>query len=233
LLQVNKTTPGSNPRLNLKIKEHHKMNELQTYEAESREIIANMPGAEIAVTDQASYEAAGEILREIASRKKEIKDKFAEPKKAAAASHKAICNLENELLAKVSEHENSIRQKMAAYWQAEQQRIAAEQERKRKEAEEMARLAMAAESSGDTETAAEAIAVAAMTEASVTVAPKAAGVSMRKVWRAKVIDIDKVPREYMTVDQASLDAVAKATKGKIKIPGVEFVEEISATVRAK
>ena len=172
-------------------------------------------------------------MREIASRKKAIRDKFAEPKKTAAAAHKAICNLENELLAKVSVLENEIRQKMTVYWQTEQKRIAAEQERKRKEAEEMARIAAEAEAAGDTETAAEAVAIAAVTEATVTEAPKAAGVSMREVWRAKVVDPNKVPREYMIVNQNALDALAKATKGSINIPGVEFVKEVVSSVRAK
>lgn len=209
------------------------MNELKNYEQESREIIANMPGAEITVTDQASYEAAGEILREIAARKKAIKDKFAEPKKTAAAAHKAICNLENELLANVTARESEIRQKMTVFWQAEQQRIAAEQERKRKEAEEMARIAMEAEASGDTETAAEAVAIAAVTEASVTEAPKAAGVSMREVWEAVVTDKSKVPLEYMEVNMSALNAVARATKGQIKIPGISFEKRCSAVVKSK
>lgn len=210
------------------------MNEPQkSYEVEARNELAKMPGAEIAVIDPQSYEQAGEILRNIATVKKEIKALFAEPKKKAAEAHKAICAAENEVLAKVTARENEIRQKMSVYWQAEQKRIAAEQERKRKEAEEMARIAAEAEAAGDEETAAEAVAIAAVTEATVTEAPKAAGVSMREVWRAKVVDPDKVPREYMIVNQSALDALAKATKGSINIPGVEFVKDIVSSVRAK
>lgn len=210
------------------------MNENPTnYEVEARNELAKMPGAEIVVTDQQSYEAAAEILRGIATVKKEIKAKFADPKKKAAEAHKAICNLENELLAKVTDRENEIRAKMTAYWQAEQKRIAAEQERKRKEAEELARIAAEAEAQGDEETAAEAVAVAAMTEATVTTAPKAAGVSMRETWVAKVTDKSKVPLEYMEVNISALNAVAKATKGKLNIPGVEFVKEVISSVRAK
>lgn len=209
------------------------MNEITNYEAESREIIATLPGAEIIVTNQQSYEVAGEILREIASRKKEIKDKFAEPKKTAAAAHKAICNLENELLAKVSVLESEIRQKMTVYRQAEQKRIAAEAERKRKEAEEMARIAAEAEAQGDEETAAEAVAIAAVTEATVTEAPKAAGISYRDVWEAEVTDKSKVPLEYMEVNMSALNAVARATKGTINIPGVKFVKKTVSSVRAK
>ncbi len=204
-----------------------------TFEVEAQNELAKMPGAEITVTDQQSYEAAGEILRNIATVKKNIKAHFAEPKKKAAEAHKAICALENNLLSQVADRETEIRQKMTVYWQAEQKRIAAEEERKRKEAEEMAKLAQEAEAAGDTETAVEAVAMAAVTQATVTEAPKAAGISFREVWRAKVIDPDKVPREYLIVNQSALDAVAKATRGSIKIAGVEFVKETISSVRAK
>ena len=203
------------------------------YELEARNELAKMPGAEITVTDQASYEAAGEILRNIATVKKEIKAKFADPKKKAAEAHKSICALENELLAKVTMRENEIRQKMTVYYEAEQRRIAAEAERKRKEAEEMARLAMEAEEQGDTETAAEAIAIAALEESTVTVAPKAAGVSMREVWEAVVTDKSKVPLEYMEVNLSALNSIARATKGTLNIPGVQFVKKTVSSVRSR
>lgn len=210
------------------------MNENPTnYELEARNELAKMPGAEITVTDQASYEAAGEILRNIAKVKKAIKEKFADPKKKAQEAHKAICNLENEMLQQVTWRENEIRQKMTVFYEAEQKRIAAEAERKRKEAEEMARLAMEAEETGDTETAMEAVAVAANIESNVTYTPKASGVSMREVWEAVVTDKSKVPLEYMEVNLSALNAVARATKGTLQIPGVKFEKRIVTSVRAK
>lgn len=205
----------------------------KNYETEARNELAKMPGAEIIVYDQPSYEAAGEILREIATVKKGIKAKFAEPKKAAADAHKAICALENEFLAKVTERENEIRQKMSAFYEAEQKRIAAEQERKRLEAEKQMQIAAEAEAAGDTEKAEIAVALAAMEESTVTVAPKAAGISMREVWSAEIVDITKVPREYLIPDMAALNALAKAMKRESTIPGVKFVKSLSSSVRAK
>lgn len=61
---------------------------------------------------------------------------------------------------------------------------------------------------------------------------KVAGISNTSKWVAKVVDISKVPRKYMLVDQKTLDAIAKASKDLIKIPGVEFVEEKNMSVRA-
>lgn len=203
------------------------------YEMEARNELAKMPGAEITVTDQQTYEAAGEILRNIATVKRAIKEKFADPKKKAAEAHKAICNLENEMLSQVTMRENEIRQKMTAYWQAEQARIAAEEARRREEAEKLAALAQEAEAAGETEMAMEAVAEAAIQEATVTYTPKAAGVSMREVWEAVVTDKSKVPLEYMEVNLPALNAVARATKGTLNIPGVQFVKKTVSSVRAK
>lgn len=211
------------------------MNEKTTtnYELEARNELAKMPGAEIAITNQQSYEAAGELLRNIAAVKKAIKAKFEEPKKKAAEAHKAICNIENEMLQQVTWREQEIRQKMTAYSEAEQRRIAAEAERKRKEAEEKAKFAMEAEAAGETEMAQEATIMAALEQSSVTVAPKAAGISMREVWEAVVTDKSKVPLEYMEVNLSALNSIARATKGTLNIPGIQFVKKNVLSVRAK
>lgn len=210
------------------------MNEITTInEQEIRQELATMPGAEIIIKDEETYQLAGDYLREIATVKKNIKARFADPKKKAAEAHKAICNLENEMLLQVTIRENEIRQKMTAYYEAEQRRIAAEAERKRKEAEAVAQLAMEAEAAGETEMAQEATVMAALEQSSVTVAPKAAGIAMREVWEAVVTDKSKVPLEYMEVNMSALNAIAKATKGTLAIPGVQFMKKTVSSVRAK
>jgi chromosome segregation ATPase len=52
--------------------------------------------------------------------------------------------------------------------------------------------------------------------------PKAAGVRRVQVWHARVVDAALVPREYLIINESALDKVAKATKGAIRIPGVEI-----------
>ena len=56
---------------------------------------------------------------------------------------------------------------------------------------------------------------------------------MRAVWKAVVTDPDKVPRDYLIVNQSALDALAKATKGSITIPGVRFEKTFVNSTRAK
>lgn len=184
-------------------------------------------GNQIAVIDQQTYEAAGKFLLDIKATAKRVKDFFADMKAQAAAAHKAICNKENEHLKPLEEAERQLKSKMVNYYNAEQLRIRAEEDRKRKEAEEMAALAIQAEQSGDTEFAAEAMATAAIQAATVTLTPKATGCSYRKVWRHRVTDIQAVPREYMIVNDAALSALAKAFKDSpaTTIPGVEFYSE--------
>jgi len=63
------------------------------------------------------------------------------------------------------------------------------------------------------------------------VAPKVAGVSVRKTWKARVVDQTKVPREFMSVNEKALDAYAKATCGKMPVGGVEFYQQESMAVR--
>jgi len=55
--------------------------------------------------------------------------------------------------------------------------------------------------------------------------PQVKGMSVRRVWKARVVDESQVPREYLVVDQSKLDAVMKATKGSMKIPGVVAYED--------
>lgn len=58
------------------------------------------------------------------------------------------------------------------------------------------------------------------------IAPKAKGQSgIRKKWKARVVDPNAVPREYMTVNQALLDTLAVQTSGEAKVAGVEFYED--------
>ena len=52
--------------------------------------------------------------------------------------------------------------------------------------------------------------------------PKISGISTRKVWKHRVADARKVPRDYLVVNEKMLADFAKATKGAIPVEGVEF-----------
>ena len=199
---------------------------------ELSEEVTRITRTEIAVIDQETFALANGQISRLQAMKKRVTDFFAEPKKKAAEAHKSICAMEKQMLAPVETRITALRIATQNWYAAEQARIAAEEERRRKEAEEMAKLAAEAEEQGDTDTAAEAVMEAALAEAKVTVMPKCAGTAMRELWKAVVTDPDKVPREYLIVNQSALDALAKATKGSITIPGVRFEKTYVNSTRA-
>jgi hypothetical protein len=203
------------------------------HQEEMQAEVTNVVSVEISVVDQESYEKANQQIAHLQAVRKNVVNFFADQKKLTAAAHKAVCNSEKQMLDPVDTKIAALKGETTRWYTAEQARIAAEAERKRREAEELAKLAEEAEATGDVETAQEAVVEAAMAEANVTVMPKVSGTTMREVWKAEITDINAVPREYMMVNQAALDSVAKATKGTLNIPGVRFVKTYVNATRAK
>jgi len=54
---------------------------------------------------------------------------------------------------------------------------------------------------------------------------KPKGISYKEQWRFRIVDKDKLPREYMVPNELMLRKLAVATKGKIPVAGVEFYSE--------
>lgn len=54
---------------------------------------------------------------------------------------------------------------------------------------------------------------------------KIKGITNKTVWRYKVTDIKKVPRDYLVENEKMLSGMATATKGSLKIEGIEFYPE--------
>ena len=188
--------------------------------------------SEIEVVDQPSFALANGLISRLQAQKKKVVEFFADPKKKAADAHKAIVNAEKAMLMPVDTRINALKCATTRWYEAEQQRIAAEEEKARKEAEEMAKLAAEAEESGDSEMAQEAIIAATLAQATVTVMPKSKGTAMRELWSAVVVDPSLVPREYLIVNQKALDALARATKGSVTIPGVKFEKTFVNSTRS-
>ena len=109
---------------------------------------------------------------------------------------------------------------------------AIEDERARKEQERLRKRAEKLKSPERTE--------ALLDEAEAIFAPsitmvepeKPEGVSARTIWKAKVVDLEKVPRIWMMVNQKALDSYAQGTKGAAKVDGVEFYSEKILSVRS-
>jgi hypothetical protein len=62
---------------------------------------------------------------------------------------------------------------------------------------------------------------------------ESATVSGRDNWKARVLDFKALPDEYKLPNEQMLNAKARTTKGQAQVPGVEFFNDRSVTVRTK
>lgn len=189
--------------------------------------------AAMVVTNAEQYAVASEFLKTIKGAQKKVVDFFAPMKQKAHEAHKAITQQESATLKPLQDAETSLKRNLLTFYN-EQERIRIEAQRKlQAEADEAARkererLEREASKLKTPELKAERLEQAASVIAPVvsvaSVAPVVSGQSIRKTWTAKVVNLELVPREWLVVNEKALDAFAKATKGAVKVAGVEFVE---------
>lgn len=55
--------------------------------------------------------------------------------------------------------------------------------------------------------------------------PKVSGISIREVWKFEVNDINKVPREYLMVDETKVRGVVNSLKADAKIEGIRVYQD--------
>ena len=127
------------------------------------------------------------------------------------------------------EIEEAARRKAEEARRAAEAASAAERAKLLKEAEAAERRAAAAQAKAEVQ-AETAAAVVAPTVQIAQAAPKEKGESTRGIWRARVVNAQEVPREWLIVDEKALASFAKATKGAKQIPGVQFYEDKSLSV---
>jgi len=219
------------------------MNELTESTQRDWAALAVQQSKEFTVTDQQTYANAAELCKDIKGRINQITDYWKPLKEAAAKQHKDICAKEKELLAPFSSAETDLKGKMAAYQRQkmEEERIQREEAEhfKREEAERLMKLAEEAEKEGMSEHAEYLVEEAAKAETMYIPEikqEKTAGTSAIRVWKARITNDSLVPITVMgamlrPVDMSALDKFAKASKGNMAIPGVEFYEDVQMRIR--
>lgn len=198
----------------------------------------------LTVASQEDYEKGAAYLSGIKTRMKQVADYWKDKKQAAAAAHKALVNAEKQMLKPLEEAEAIIKKAMLDYQRAvEKAQREAEAEARRRQEEEAQRLleqAVQAEEKGDAQAAAINMAMAEMVSempaAPAVEKPTAQGTSIRKTWKARVVDEKLVPAyfngmELRSINMATLNSLARTTKGTMQIPGVEFYEDAALSVR--
>jgi len=182
-----------------------------------------------------AYSGAGEDLKKIKAKIKELDELRKSLTKPLDESKKKIMDFFRkplDYLGKVQTDVNSAmvrwNNKQEAIRQAEQTRLLEEQ---KKEANRLARLAEKAEQRGDESKAEEFKGRAAVVQ---SVAPivenkvdRVAGLTKTVNWKFRIVDINKIPREYMLPDEVKIGQIGRAKKGTEKIDGIEFYPEES------
>lgn len=157
--------------------------------------------------------------------KKRIMDLFRKPIDALMTVESAI----KGAIIRYSEAEEEKRRKEEARLQAEAR------ERELKEKERIEKQAIKLEEKGDLEAAEahrskkeEVYVPRPIVESRVE---KVSGVHKIITWHARIVNESKVPREFCIPDVKKLEALAKATKGSMKIDGIEFYQEATISSR--
>lgn len=223
--------------------------DIEVLKREASKIIAGAEG--LVIKSLEDYKLAFEQVKRI----KEIKNqwqKYWEPIRINAyRTWKEIKEKENQGLEILEKAERIIKEKALA-WKQEQERKA-EQERLKLQAEierrariEKERLLRQAEKLKTPEKK-----EALIQQANQVVVPevkvqsnveKVEGVATKKIWKAKLVNMDELIQEavnndvakgFLKFDEKMANAFAKATKGKVKIAGVEFYSEEIVVVKTE
>jgi phage protein D len=200
-------------------------------EQEQQGILLVAQAEDLKVTDQASLDAAGEMLKSIKLYIAEVQ-KITGPVKAAThAAWKAAVKQETDLVGKAEEAERILKYGVggsaitpiltsiagfAREQKARKDAADAERERIQREAEAAARAK-------SKETGEPVQAVVIFTPPAPTVA-KTQGVGTVAEWGFRITDESLIPREYLMVDEKKIRTVVKAMKKQTNIPGVEAIE---------
>ena len=186
------------------------------------------------------YTRAGQILLTIKEIRKKIENTFKPIKQKMDAAKKEVLDQEKLADKPLAEAEAYIKPLISAY-NTEQEKIRlAEEERlreiaRKEEEERILREAINAVNHGNQEEA-EAIILAPIQAPPIVVpktVPKVQGVSFSKIWKFRIVDANKIPREYLCPDEVKIGGVVRATKGTIQISGIEIYPEDSVSAGRK
>lgn len=185
----------------------------------------------VIIKDQESYEYQALRLRTVKTQWSEIETKRKELSKPFQLAVKQLNDFFNEPLDVLKRAEASIKNALIRYTDIKEKERLEEERKLRIEAEKQAakleKKADKQEEKGQTEKAEE----TRMEAASIPVpvvekkVGKVKGISYKENWKFRIIDESKIPRKYLIPNEKELGLIARSTKGKVNVPGVEFYPE--------
>jgi len=191
----------------------------------------------IVIENQRDYEFQVNVIRIIKEKWAQVEQLRKELKKPVDDAAKNIQNRFKPILDNLKDAEGIRRRRLYDY-DAEQVRIAAEQkavldEEIRKKQDRIETEAIKAREDGN-----EAKAVSLETQSNILATAQAhigrqktKGVAKVITWKYRVIDLKKVPREWMMINDKALGQFARSTKGQVEVEGIEFYSESNINIR--
>ncbi len=206
----------------------------------------SMQAKSLIVSNAAGYSSAAEYLKTVKSALKKVNEEIIAPaeevKRKAEVNRKNLVDLFRTPLTLA---ESFLKGKMLTFDRLARAEAAAEQAKLQAEADaraeaECEHLLKQAANLKTPALQEQRLAEAEEVEAPVITvqseAPKVEGISIRKTWKARVVDkkafirkafIDNNLLGFIIVDEKALNKVAQATKGSVSYPGIEFYQEES------
>jgi hypothetical protein len=202
------------------------------------------------ITDQASYDHAAELVKAVKLLRKEAEEHHRPVISAAHNAHKVAIGALNKIDEPLAQAEAIIKAKVGA-WDRDQERRRIEAERVAREeaeriaAEQLERDLEAAEAAGARPEEVTALIVEAERMPVVVPLPQptyqpAAGISTRVTWAATVTNMSELLKylaanpqysSLVMVNQTALNALARAQQSGLRIPGVKVTRGTTVAVR--
>jgi len=175
----------------------------------------------IVVTDNKSYDRAGEALKTIKTLQKEIRATFKPVKDAIRNSLMEAQGAEQKHLAPTEEAERLIKGVMNDYYQDQQRLKYIEEEKIRKAELRQEEIRIKAAKKKKPVPFLKPVPIVH------TVIPKAKGIVQKKKWKWKVEDFDMLPKEYKmdVANERKIQSEVSEQKDRCKIKGVKIWEE--------
>ena len=196
------------------------------------------------VTTEQDYKNAVEICKNIKFRMKQVEEYWDIPKSNSYKTWQDICAKAKQLLEPFANAEKEIKGKMVVWQKAklEEDRLLREEQESYRKAEEerLMALAVKADAEGEDEHSEYLVEQAEVIHTAQFEQPKQVkviGSAARTIWKARVTNTELVPVTangfvIRSIDIGMLNKLAVMTKGISTIPGVEFYEDISISVRS-
>jgi len=206
------------------------MNDLQIKE----EVVNNLEIAKgTHINSDEDYAVADTRCAGLLALKKRIEDDFNPTKDAAYKAWKAVVAQEKGHLDGIDEARAIYKNRMGEWREKKEAARRAEEEAlqaaAKKQAEDEALRAAEEAGKAGNNAEAEAILSAPVAVAPVVVAPSIpkSKTIIRKVWKFRIKDASKLPREYTTPDEKKIGGVVRSLGSAANIPGVEVYQDVA------